>query len=658
MSGEADITRLTAQEIAALPEERVRRDMPWRWFGAHPTGRSTVFRVYLPEATEVALLREGNGWGMRYEPLERAPDGVWSVEIPENLTGTEYKYRIRNDRPYLSAPYDRARLDPFSFQVATREGRGARYYNSVVADFDAFRWTHKDPPRTSRPMSIYEIHLATFLDANYRAIARKIVDHLGYLQFTHVQIMPPFQTPIHESWGYLVGLPYAIYNRHGSLEDFQWLVNHLHGHGLGVIVDLPLGFSIQDWDCGIAMLDGTDLFHHAGARGWNNQWRTRIYNHASPFVADYLTGIASYLHAALGVDGARIDAVASQIFKDYDRGGAPWEKNDRTAFTPEDWALISGLGGDRFFEDRGYRLSEALDLEALRFFRVFHARLRAIAPRFFTIAEESRRVFPRLATPLDAGGLGFAYAQNMGETHRMHLYIRIPTESRRIEEIEPILLAPKDETFVNAMNTHDECANGKTRLITEIKNHVQLIGLAALTWFRPGAPMLFMGDEFCEEGWFDVHTPLDWGKTGPGAALHQQEMTRNIRDLNLLLRREKALARQETWTLDRNGSNNEDKWFSFIRWGGDARWETNRPEDHAEDILFIRSENHAFGRRPAEVYVPAVGEYRVIYNSIDERYIGQTHYNRHDPYWTVFSSGHFIRITLAPFQNLALKLKR
>jgi 1,4-alpha-glucan branching enzyme len=298
-----------------------------------------------------------------------------------------------------------------------------------------------------------------------------------------------------------------------------------------------------------------------------------------------------------------------------------------------------------------------VEFEGLYFYKEFHSRLKNIASEFFTIAEESRRVFPRLATPVEQGGLGFTYAQNMGEMHRVRKYLHKPTEERRIEEIESLMLSQHEEKFINAMNTHDECANGRQRIITELGNHLQLIGLAAFCWFRPGAPMIFMGDEFGEEGYFEVNHYLDWGKTGPGAPLHCQQLTNNFHDLNWLLKNEPALARHETWSMDRNGSNNEHKWFSFIRWGGNARWDTDNPEEHRNNIIFIRNESHNFTEQAAEIYVPADGEYQVIYNSIDERYIGQTDYNRHDPYWSVFSGGHFIRIVLAPLQNIALKLK-
>ena len=657
-SAPAAVAAPVASEGKALPEAEVRRDYPWRFFGAHVEKDKTTFRVYAPEATEVLLLRDGNHWGKRAEYLYREPDGVWHITIPQNLLWQQYKYLVRNRKSYLKEPYAMARIDPFSPHLTFHKGKdAARIYNSVVTDPNHFQWTHKHLGRPPHPMSVYELHLSTFHDGNYRAIAEKIAGHMGHLGFTHVQIMPPFQTPIHESWGYLVGCPYAICERHGTVDDFKALVNRCHQAGIGVIVDVPLGFGVQDWDCGLANYDGTDLYHHAGPRGWNNQWKTRVYNHSSPYVRDYLTGLCAYLYHELGVDGARIDAVASQIFFDYDRGFWDWPRNDRSKFTQAEWDLINGLGGERHFPDRGYLLSEAVDLDALRFFREFHTRLAHVAPEFFTIAEESRRGFPRRACPVSEGGLGFAYAQNMGEMHRIRKYLQIPTEYRKIEHVEMIIHNHSPEKFINAMNTHDECANGKVRLITELGNHIPLVGLAALCWFRAGAPMIFMGDEIGEEGYFEVNHPLDWSKTGPGAALHQKQITANFHDLNWHLTHEPALARHEISSMVRNGSNNERKWFAFIRWGGSKKWESDRWEDHKDDLIFIRNESSTTTPCHAEIYVPVSAEYRVLYNSIDEKYIGAQPYNRHDPYWTVRANGKFIYIELKPYQNVVLKLK-
>ncbi len=644
-------------ETISLTEDEIKRDYPYKYWGAQvQENGSTLFRVFAPAATRVELLREGHNW--QSEPMQRLMDGTWEIKIAEDLRWTEYKYLIDNDSSYLSQPYKMARIDPFSPRLALHHDGHNRTYNSIVPTPDEFEWTCKHHKNGHEPMSIYEMHLSTFLDGNYREIAKRIVGHIGYMEFTHVQIMPPFQTPIHESWGYLAGCPYAINERYGTVEDFKWMVNHLHENNIGVIVDVPIGFGIKDWDCGLAFYDGTELYHHQGQLGWNNQWQTRIYNKSNQYVRDYLCGLLTYIHHELGIDGARIDAVSAQIFYDYDRGDWDWPRNDREKVPSEMWDLFNGIGGDMYL-DKGYWISEAVDFEGLKFLRDMHLRLDHTAPEFFTIAEESRRVFPRLACPANEGGLGFDYAQNMGEMHRVRKYLTLPTKEKRIDVIEDLMTAQHPEKFVNAMNTHDECANGKTRLITELGNHIQLIGLAALCWFRPGAPMIFMGDEFCEEGWFDVWCGLDWGKTGPGAQLHQQQMTNNIHDLNVLLRREKALAKQGSWTLDRAGSNNERLYFSFTRWGGDFRNDDGIWENHRDDIIFIRNESPNFSETHAEVYVP-VGdaEYQVIYNSADERYIGRQGYNDHDPYWSIHSGGRTMWVNLLPYQNIALKLKQ
>nr|AFP43336.1 starch branching enzyme 3 [Cyanobacterium sp. CLg1] len=641
-----------------LSPETIERDYPYLYFGAHVNRNQTVFRVYAPNATGVWLMREGNNWSQKAESLTKNHDGVWEITIEEDLTYCQYKYWIENNSDYLETPYQMARIDPFSPQLASSwNGNGTRNFNSIVGDRHAFDWTHKKLEKGHEPMSIYEMHLSTFHDGNYRDIAHKIVEHVGYLGFTHVQIMPPLQTPIHESWGYLVGCPYAIYERHGTIDDFKYLVNHCHKNGIGVIVDVPLGFGIQDWDCGLGNYDGTDLYHHSGAKGWNNQWQSRIYNIGDTYVKNYLAGLCTYLHHELGIDGVRIDAVSAQIFYDYDRGFWDWPKNDREVMPMENWDLFNSLGGDRYFDDRGYWLSEAVDFAGLLFLRDLHARLNYTAPDFFTIAEESRRVFPRLACSVEEGGLGFTYAQNMGEMHRIRKYLQIPVGDRKIEHIEILIHNNSAEKMVNAMNTHDECANGKTRLLTELGSHIPLIGLAALCWFRPGAPMIFQGDEFGEEGYFDISHPLNWSRTGEYAALHEQQITNNFYDLNKLLNNEPALARQEISSMIRNGSNNERKWFSFIRWGSNVGFESNRWEDHEHDIIFVRNETHYMVECKAEIYVPVGAEYQVIYNSIDQRYIGNHDYNQHDPYWIINAGGQFMYIDLLPYQNIAFKLK-
>ncbi|CEL93177.1 unnamed protein product [Vitrella brassicaformis CCMP3155] len=659
-----------------MGEETLRRDYPYKFFGAHVDGekKTTTFRVYAPEATHVFLLRDANNW-QKGEPLHWTRDGVWELEVGEDLTYHQYKYHIINDKGYLPNRYEMGRIDPFSVQLASEfRADGSRNFNSVVGDPDRFEWTHKHIVDTKTDSdeadgeqktaglgvlkSIYEVHLGSFWQGNYRDIAHKLVPHVKYLGFSHVQIMPFMQSPLYESWGYLVGCPYAVSERHGTIDDFKYLVNSLHENGIGVIADVPLGHGIQDWDCGLSSYDGTDLFHHSGGKGWNNEWKARVYNFSNEFVRNYLIGVLTYMYRELGIDGARLDAVSSQLFLDYDRGEWDWWplKNDKSRMRQEDWDLLNGVG---FYEIgmSGYELSEVIDLDTIHFYRDLHSRLAHTAPPFVTIAEESRRVLRRLAVPVEKGGAGFGYVQNLGEMHRMRNYIRTTVEYRLIQHVEMLIHDRSEEKYVNAYNTHDECSNGKLRLLTEFKNHVQLVGMAALCWFRAGVPMIFQGDEFGEEIMFDGSPGcMDWGKTGDHAHLHQKQMIQNVHDLNMISQNEPAMWRHDSKSMIRNGSNNELKFFSIIRFGSDKGWDSGDPRDHLNDIVFIRSEAPFSSKCHCEIHVPCGGLWQVIYNSIDEKYIGIHDYNRHDPYWSCHSGGGPLWIELKPFQNMALKL--
>ncbi len=650
------------------PSPQKEDDFLYRWYGAHVSGATTTFRVHAPAASGIRLDLEDSAHeahGLSFVPLD---EGDWGLQCPVDMSGQAYRFVVSNTSDAQGENYHMARLDPFAREVLKREDAGgARHFYGVV-QAEALESPTKAQERrpvgqavedkalaTADPkaMSIYELHPGTFWGGSYADIGDKICDHVGeHLGFTHVQMMPPFQTPIEESWGYLIGAPYALQHERGGPKAFKAMVEKCHDMGLAVIIDIPLGFGVQDWDCGLAHYDGTDLFHFEGERGWNQQWKTRVYNTTSPFVRNYLIGLLNYVHHELGIDGVRLDSISSQIFFDYDRGDWNWPRNNRDHMSQDQWNLFNGLGGDTHIDGYGYWLSEATDFDGLNFYRELHRRLASSSPSFFTIAEESRRIFKNLATPVEHGGLGFHFAQNMGEMHRVRQYLSYDVEQRDIQEIESILLEPTPECFVNAMNTHDECANGKTRLITELGNHVQMIGLAAMCWLRPGVPMIFMGDEFCEEGWFGHDRPLDWGKTGPTAQLHQQQMMNNFRDLNRLIQTEPALAHHSSSSLERRGSHNERKYFSFVRWGN-----MEDRGDHSDNLIFVRCESpHGSMGASVDIHVPAAGRYRVIYNSIDERYIGQQGYNNHDPYWEIDGWDYVLWIELHPFQNLVLKL--
>jgi 1,4-alpha-glucan branching enzyme len=92
-----------------------------------------------------------------------------------------------------------------------------------------------------------------------------------------------------------------------------------HDAGLGVILDWVPGHFPTDLH-GLARFDGSHLYEHADPReGSHPDWGTLIYNYGRYEVRDFLIGNARYWIENFGVDGLRVDAVASMIYRDYSR---------------------------------------------------------------------------------------------------------------------------------------------------------------------------------------------------------------------------------------------------------------------------------------------------------------------------------------------------
>ena len=85
------------------------------------------------------------------------------------------------------------------------------------------------------------------------------------------------------------------------------------------------------WFCtseGLARFDGTALYEHADPRqGLHRDWDTLIYNYGRCEVANFLQSSALYWLLRFGIDGLRVDAVASMLYLDYSRKPGEWLPN-------------------------------------------------------------------------------------------------------------------------------------------------------------------------------------------------------------------------------------------------------------------------------------------------------------------------------------------
>ncbi len=393
----SDVSLLSPQDLFLFNEGRHYRS--YNKLGAHLVDaggeRGTCFSVWAPNAREVSVIGSFNQWDEHAHCLEpRGNSGIWEGFSPEAKKGDLYKFRIRSEQNgYL---IDKA--DPFG--VRDEEPPGTA---SVVWDLD-YVWSdgewmqgRKARNSLSAPMSIYELHLGSWMrvpeensrSLSYRELAPRLADYVNRMNFTHVELLPVMEHPFYGSWGYETTGYFAPTARYGTPQDFMYLVDYLHQHGIGVILDwVPSHFPSDAH--GLAYFDGTHLFEHADPRkGFQPDWKTSLFNYGRNEVRSFLASSAMFWLDKYHADGLRVDAVASMLYLDYSRKQGEWLPNQ--------------YGGRE-------------NLEAIDFLRQCNQEAYAEQPDMQTFAEESTS-WPMVSRPLYVGGLGFGFKWDMGWMH-------------------------------------------------------------------------------------------------------------------------------------------------------------------------------------------------------------------------------------------------
>ncbi|WP_433271200.1 1,4-alpha-glucan branching protein GlgB [Actinosynnema sp. CS-041913] len=502
-----------------------RHERLWEVLGAHPrvvrTARGpvagTTFAVWAPNARAVRVVGDFDRWADGV-PMRRRDHGVWEVFVPGADVGARYRYRVRSADGGL---HDHA--DPLAFAAERPPGTASVVHRSRHTWRDA-AWLDRrrqvDP--VAAPLSVYEVHLGSWLSederhaASYRVLAHRLADHVGRLGFTHVELMPVAEHPYGGSWGYQVTSYYAPTARYGDPDDFRYLVDHLHAHGIGVIVDwVPAHFPRDDW--ALAGFDGTPLYEHPDPRrGEHPDWGTYVFAHGRPQVRNFLVANALYWLEEFHVDGLRVDAVASMLYLDYSRGEGQWEPNE--------------FGGRE-------------NLEAVALLRELTTAIRRHRPDALVIAEEST-LWPGVTAPVESGGLGFDLKWNLGWMHDTLGYFGHDPVRRAGHHHELVLPATyaAEERWLLPLS-HDEVVHGKGSLWSRMPGDdaAKAAGLRALLawmWAHPGKKLLFMGGEFGQVREWAEAGGLDWGLLGDPAHAGVAHL---VADLNRLLRTRPAL---------------------------------------------------------------------------------------------------------------------
>ncbi|WP_245831570.1 1,4-alpha-glucan branching protein GlgB [Salibaculum halophilum] len=500
----------------------------WTALGAHVTEidgvAGTHFAVWAPNAARVSVVGAFNAWDGRRHPMRRVGQtGVWEIFLPGVDDGTLYKYEIAapEGAPFLKA-------DPLGFGAQYRPETA-----SVVRDISGRSWADDDwmarrgqVQRPDRPISVYEVHLGSWRrgpegeSLGYDDLARELVEYAAWMGFTHLEFLPVSEYPFDGSWGYQpLGL-YAPTSRFGPPEAFRALIEAAHAAGLGVLLDWVPGHFPADAH-GLARFDGTHLYEHADPReGYHPDWNTLIYNFGRAEVRNFLTANALFWLEEFHVDGLRVDAVASMLYRDYSRADGEWIPN----------------------RDGGRE-----NYEAINFLQEMNTLCYAQAEGAVTVAEEST-AFPGVSAPVHAGGLGFGFKWNMGWMNDTLRYMQTDPIYRAHDH--HLLTHPIDysfsENFVLPIS-HDEVVHGKGAMIAKMPGpereaFANLRAYYAFMWGHPGKKLLFMGCEIAQAAEWNHDTALDWAAAQAGPRRGVQLL---VRDLNHLYRDTPALHRRD-----------------------------------------------------------------------------------------------------------------
>jgi 1,4-alpha-glucan branching enzyme len=480
------------------------------------------FAVWAPNANEVSVIGDFNQWDGTRHPLQsRGDSGIWEGFLPGVSKGVHYKFHIAAKRDGYSV--DKA--DPYAVFSQMPPDTA-----SVVWDlnyqWEDEQWMKERGARNSlhSPISIYEVHPGSWKRVpeedsrplTYRELAHQLAEYVQRTGFTHVELLPIMEHPFYGSWGYQVTGFFAPTSRYGTPQDFMYLVDYLHRHGIGVILDwVPSHFPNDEH--GLTFFDGTHLYEHADPKkGMHPDWDTCIFNYGRHEIRSFLISNGLYWLEKYHADGLRVDAVASMLYLDYSRKQGEWIPNQ--------------FGGRE-------------NLEAVEFIRRFNQEAYESHPDVQIIAEEST-AWPMATRPPYVGGLGFGLKWDMGWMHDTLKYIRQDPVFRKYyhNELTFRSLYAFSENFVLPLS-HDEVVHGKGSLLSRMpgddwQRFANLRLLLGYMYAQPGKKLLFMGGEIGQWREWNHNQSLDWNLLEYAG---HAGLLRWVEDINRLYRNEAAM---------------------------------------------------------------------------------------------------------------------
>ena len=572
----------------------------YEFLGCHKSDLdSWRFAVWAPNAKAVKVACDKNGWTGNGNELEQIGEtGVWVGVFSDFENGDYYKYAITapDDTVYL-------RSDPYARRCELRPGTA-----SVVYSEAEFKWTdkhwidkRKKTDAIHSPMNIYECNIGSWKihdDGSYytyEELADELIPYLVDMGYTHLELMPLTEYPFDGSWGYQVTGYFAATSRYGTPAQLKTFINKCHKAGISVIMDWVPAHFPRDGH-GLRMFDGTPCYEYADWReGEHKDWGTMVFDFAKGEVISFLMSSAYFWAEEYHIDGLRVDAVSSMLYRDYSRNDGEWVANK--------------YGGNG-------------NLEAVELLRRINKTMCTEKPGFLMIAEEST-AWPLVTAPPEDGGLGFNFKWNMGWMNDTLRYVSMDPYFRKDNHtlLTFMMMYAYSENFILPLS-HDEVVHGKKSLLDKMfgdYNQKFDAYKAFLTYYMtmPGKKLMFMGGEIGQFLEWRFDDQLEWNILDIDK---HKMLNQYIKALNHMYTEEKAL-----WQLEQswdgfewiNEADNENSVVSYMRKG-----------KKKDDLLVVAANFTALDRRNYKLGVPYEGEYEVILHSNSTEFGGERKINK------------------------------
>ena len=574
----------------------------YKKLGAHlceKDGKKGVyFAVWAPNAKEVFLITDHNGWNEdEYRMTRLEPAGIYEIFVPDMGIDCLYKYLI-----YTTQGKKLYKADPFANKAELRPGTA-----SVTADYSDIAWSDQTWMKNrsemnlfESPIAIYECHIGSWMRHpgredegfyTYREFADRMTEYLLDMHYTHIELIGIAEHPFDGSWGYQVTGYYAPTTRYGSIEDFAYMINKFHKNKIGVILDWVPAHFPRDAH-GLADFDGQALYEYADPRkGEHPDWGTKIFDYGKLEVKNFLIANAIFWLKEFHIDGLRVDAVASMLYLDYGKKDGAWIPNK--------------YGGNH-------------NLEAIEFFKHLNSYIKGVFPGVMMIAEEST-AWPKVTDTPENDGLGFTFKWNMGWMHDFCDYMKLDPIFRRDNHYKMTFAMSYNqaEKYILVLS-HDEVVHLKCSMLNKMPGfyvdkfanlrvgYTYMIG-------HSGKKLLFMGQEFAQDTEWSEQRELEWGLLADD--LHSG-MQSYVRELLNLYNKYPCLYELDHESEGFSWINADDTYksiYSFVRYDREKK----------KSLLFVLNFT-PIERGDYRVGVPKKGKYKLLLEADDKRFGGNS----------------------------------